>query len=38
VISQRQSLSGGSYICGQISINQRALVKDGDFGKIGAFV
>lgn len=38
VISQRQSLSGGSYMTGSVKINGRVLKKDGDFGKIAAFV
>jgi len=37
VLSQRQSLSGGSYLSGSVKINGRQLVK-GDFGKVAAFV
>ena len=36
-LSQRISLSGGSYLTGNVSINGRSLEK-GDFGKMGAFV
>jgi ABC-type lipoprotein export system ATPase subunit len=38
VIAQRHSLSGGSYMNGTVKINGRVLEKDGDFGKIAAFV
>jgi ABC-type lipoprotein export system ATPase subunit len=38
VLSQRHSLSGGSYNSGSVTINGRVLKKDGDFGKIAAFV
>jgi ABC-type multidrug transport system ATPase subunit len=38
VLSQRHSLSGGSYTTGKVRINGRILAKDGDFGKIAAFV
>ena len=37
VLSQRTSLSGGSYVDGEVCVNGRAL-QAGDFGKIGAFV
>jgi ABC-type multidrug transport system ATPase subunit len=37
VLSQRQSLSGGSYWSGNVRVNGRTLNK-GDFGKIAAFV
>jgi ABC-type multidrug transport system ATPase subunit len=36
-LSQRSSLSGGSFTAGDIQINGRNLRND-DFGKIGAFV
>lgn len=38
VLAQRHSLSGGSYTKGTCKINGRILSKDGDFGKIAAFV
>lgn len=38
VLSQRNSLSGGSYAIGETKINGRVIQKDGDFGKIAAFV
>ena len=37
VLSQRSSLSGGSYVEGKVCVNDRVL-HSGDFGKIGAFV
>ena len=36
-LSQRISLSGGSYLEGDVSINGRTLTGN-DFGKVGAFV
>ena len=37
VLCQRYYLSRGSFINGQVSINDRELDR-GDFGKVGAFV
>jgi|APCry1669190731_1035312.scaffolds.fasta_scaffold84997_1 ATP-binding cassette subfamily G (WHITE) protein 2 len=37
VLSQRISLSGGSYWSGEVRVNGRNM-KNGDFGKIAAFV
>lgn len=37
VLSQRCSLSGGSYWSGSVRVNGRSL-ENGDFGKIAAFV
>ena len=37
VLSQRSSLSNGSFVEGEVCVNDRIL-HSGDFGKIGAFV